>query len=92
MVGLLGDAKGFDSLLQPAARDLGLEVVTHWRGGDGGRFPDETLLPPGFIARLYARMDLYAMLSQSEGTPMPPSSRWPPVLRRWRRRPARRSS
>lgn len=71
MVGLLTAAKGFGSLLVPAAREFGFEVVTHWRTPTRVGFPDETLLPPGFIARLYSRMDLYAMLSRSEGTPMP---------------------
>ena len=71
MVGLLNEGKGFDELLLPFARAHALPVVTHWRSGSIDRFPEDRLLPPGFVSRLYARMDLYAMLSAAEGTPMP---------------------
>lgn len=71
MVGLLAREKGFHDLLQPELVRRGLAPITHWKGPPPEGFPDAQLLPPGFVAALYRRMDLYAMLSASEGTPMP---------------------
>lgn len=73
MFGLLASGKGFHDLLLPVARDLGLTVVSNWRGDapSGSSFPDEQLWPPEVLRSRYAALDVYAMLSDAEGTPLP---------------------
>ncbi|MBK8230302.1 MAG: glycosyltransferase [Candidatus Eisenbacteria bacterium] len=71
MIGLLAREKGFHELLLPELSRRGWSPVSNWEGPPPDRFPDEQLLPPGFVEPLYQQMDLYAMLSDAEGTPMP---------------------